>query len=71
MTDASARRPTRPRLERAKGILMADERINEDDAFTRLAKLSQAANLKLMSPVASSTTAAGPPSKGRARRRRR
>src|SRR5690242_8449648 len=34
-------------IEQAKGILMADERINEDDAFQRLAKLSQTTNLKL------------------------
>jgi uncharacterized tellurite resistance protein B-like protein len=34
-------------IEQAKGILMADERIDEDEAFKRLAKLSQTANLKL------------------------
>jgi len=34
-------------IEQAKGILMADERITEDDAFQRLAKLSQTTNLKL------------------------
>jgi ANTAR domain-containing protein/GAF domain-containing protein len=34
-------------IEQAKGILMADERINADEAFQRLAKLSQTANLKL------------------------
>jgi AmiR/NasT family two-component response regulator len=34
-------------IEQAKGILMADERIDEDEAFRRLAKLSQTANLKL------------------------
>jgi AmiR/NasT family two-component response regulator len=33
-------------IEQAKGILMADERNTEDDAFQRLAKLSQTANLK-------------------------
>jgi len=34
-------------IEQAKGILMADERITADEAFQRLAKLSQTANLKL------------------------
>ena len=34
-------------IEQAKGILMADERINEEEAFQRLTKLSQHANLKL------------------------
>jgi len=34
-------------IEQAKGILMADERINEAEAFQRLTKLSQHANLKV------------------------
>jgi hypothetical protein len=34
-------------IEQAKGILMAAERINEGEAFQRLTKLSQDANLKL------------------------
>ena len=34
-------------IEQAKGILMADERIDEDEAFKRLAKISQTTNLKL------------------------
>jgi ANTAR domain-containing protein/GAF domain-containing protein len=34
-------------IEQAKGILMADEHITADEAFQRLAKLSQTANLKL------------------------
>jgi AmiR/NasT family two-component response regulator len=34
-------------IEQAKGILMADERINEEEAFQRLTKLSQHANLKV------------------------
>ena len=38
---------SQPMIEQAKGILMADERIDEDEAFKRLAKLSQTANLKL------------------------
>ena len=34
-------------IEQAKGILMADDRINDDEAFQQLTKLSQTANLKL------------------------
>ncbi|MFL5830950.1 MAG: ANTAR domain-containing protein [Solirubrobacteraceae bacterium] len=34
-------------IEQAKGILMAEERINDQEAFQRLTKLSQNANLKL------------------------
>jgi len=34
-------------IEQAKGILMADERITDEQAFQRLAALSQHANLKL------------------------
>ena len=34
-------------IEQAKGILMADERIDEYEAFKRLAKISQTTNLKL------------------------
>ncbi len=34
-------------IEQAKGILMADERINDEEAFQRLAQLSQDANVKL------------------------
>jgi len=34
-------------IEQAKGILMADEHIDAEEAFQRLAKLSQTANLKL------------------------
>jgi len=38
---------TRAVIEQAKGILMADERINHEEAFQRLTKLSQGANVKL------------------------
>jgi hypothetical protein len=38
---------TRAVIEQAKGILMAEERINDQEAFQRLTKLSQNANLKL------------------------
>jgi ANTAR domain/GAF domain len=38
---------TRAVIEQAKGILMADERINHEEAFQRLTKLSQDANVKL------------------------
>jgi ANTAR domain-containing protein len=34
-------------IEQAKGILMADERITDDEAFQRLSTLSQHANVKL------------------------
>ena len=34
-------------IEQAKGILMADERINDEEAFRRLTELSQKTNLKL------------------------
>jgi hypothetical protein len=34
-------------IEQAKGILMADERITSDEAFERLARVSQHANMKL------------------------
>jgi hypothetical protein len=34
-------------IEQAKGMLMAEERISHDEAFTRLVELSQHANLKL------------------------
>ena len=34
-------------IEQAKGILMADERITDEEAFQRLAALSQHANVKL------------------------
>ena len=38
---------TRAVIEQAKGILMADERINDEEAFQRLTQLSQDANVKL------------------------
>ncbi len=38
---------TRAVIEQAKGILMAEERISGDQAFQRLAELSQHANVKL------------------------
>jgi GAF domain-containing protein len=34
-------------IEQAKGILMADDRISDEEAFRQLAKLSQVANVKL------------------------
>ena len=38
---------TRAVIEQAKGILMSDHRIDEDQAFQRLAELSSHANVKL------------------------
>ena len=34
-------------IEQAKGILMADERIDDEEAFERLVALSQHANVKV------------------------
>ena len=38
---------TRAVIEQAKGILMADERISDEEAFERLVSLSQHANIKV------------------------
>jgi AmiR/NasT family two-component response regulator len=38
---------TRAVIEQAKGILMADERIGDEQAFERLVSLSQHANIKV------------------------
>jgi AmiR/NasT family two-component response regulator len=38
---------TRAVIEQAKGMLMADERISDEEAFDRLVALSQHANVKV------------------------
>ena len=38
---------TRAVIEQAKGILMADERIGDEQAFERLVALSQHSNIKV------------------------
>ena len=45
--DMAAAMRSRAVIEQAKGILMADERLTEDEAFRRLARVSQDTNLKL------------------------